>query len=337
LNFFENKEHELVFDNELREHHSMIEVHALSRAYGDFVAVDKVSFTIGAGEIVGLLGHNGAGKTTIMKMLSGYLEPSSGSIGIDGKTLADNAHAVQQDLGYLPENLPVYPDMTVADYLDFAATLKGLEGSSLNDAVRQAIIDTELGGRLLDPISTLSRGYKQRVGVAQAILGSPRLLILDEPTNGLDPNQTQHMRELIQGLAARATVILSTHIMQEVDAICDRALILRDGQLVLDENLTNLRTSGHLELRTDLPTTALQTALGHIDLLQSITAQGDDAGSHRYRIALPDGADPDPAAAAVAAAINSANGRLYRLTPEVRDLETVFREVNLQEDVSRVA
>ena len=162
------------------------------------MAVDTVSFDISAGQIVGLLGHNGAGKTTIMKMLSGFLEPSAGYVSIDGLDLASNTREVQQRLGYLPENLPIYPDMTVADYLHFAATMKGLAGGELEESLERAVHNTDLLDKLIDPISTLSRGYKQRVGVAQAILGSPRVLILDEPTNGLDPNQTQHMRDLIR-------------------------------------------------------------------------------------------------------------------------------------------
>ncbi len=157
--------------------------------------------TIGNHEIVGLLGHNGAGKTTIMRMLSGYLEPTAGSIMIDGVNLASDARIVQQHLGYLPENLPVYPPMMVADYLDYVATLKGIPAPQRMQAVREALLATDLAERALDPINILSRGFRQRVGVAQAILGQPRLLILDEPTNGLDPNQTEHMRQLIRRLA----------------------------------------------------------------------------------------------------------------------------------------
>jgi ABC-2 type transport system ATP-binding protein len=315
----------------------MIDVEGLSRAYGDFLAVNDVSFTIGAGEIVGLLGHNGAGKTTIMKMLSGYLEPSAGRVRIDGRDLAEDTRGIQAILGYLPENLPVYPDMSVADYLDFAARLKGLDGSGLRDSVRRAVRDTELTGRLVDPISTLSRGYKQRVGVAQAILGQPKVLILDEPTNGLDPNQTQHMRDLITALAENATVILSTHIMQEVDAICDRALILRDGRLALDENLSDLHESGRLQLRTNLGVEQVNAALAKVAMLDSVTPLHSADGKSDYHIGLPPGADVDTAAAMVAMAITDAQGSLYRLTPEIRDLESVFREVNLSEEVSHAA
>jgi ABC-2 type transport system ATP-binding protein len=299
----------------------MIDANKLSRAYGDFLAVDKVSFDIPAGEIVGLLGHNGAGKTTIMKMLSGYLEPSGGSVTIDGIALDKDPQTVQARLGYLPENLPVYPDMIVADYLDYAATLKGLEGSTRVSEVRRAIRDTEITEKLLEPISTLSRGYKQRVGVAQALLGSPRVLILDEPTNGLDPNQTQHMRELIQSLSASATVILSTHIMQEVDAICDRALILRNGRLVLDQRLADLRNTGHLLLKTNL--TAQQVR----ELLPRRLVEEHRDG---LRLALNDGEDIESVAATVARAV-AAEGDIFRLAPESRDLETVFREVSVEE------
>ncbi|MEE4193552.1 MAG: ABC transporter ATP-binding protein [Halieaceae bacterium] len=302
----------------------MINVKNLARAYGDFLAVDGVSFDIPDGEIVGLLGHNGAGKTTIMKMLSGYLEPSAGSIVIDDIDLAEDPGAVQARLGYLPENLPVYPDMTVADYLDYAAVLKGLEGEGLQQAIRRAVRDTELQGKLLDPINTLSRGYRQRVGVAQALLGSPRVLILDEPTNGLDPTQTQHMRELIQTLAQQATVILSTHIMQEVDAICDRVLILNAGKLVVDQRLDALRNIGNLLLKTNLSVTRLRELLP--ELMFSEYPDG-------LRVSLANAAEGDAVAAQIARTVNDAGGELYLLAPERRDLEAVFREVS--QDSSR--
>ncbi len=297
----------------------MINVKNLARAYGGFLAVDGVSFEIPDGEIVGLLGHNGAGKTTIMKMLSGYLEPSVGSIIIDGIDLAQDPRAVQARLGYLPENLPVYPDMAVADYLDYAATLKGLEGKARHDSVRRAVDNTELTGKLLDPINTLSRGYRQRVGVAQALLGSPRVLILDEPTNGLDPTQTQHMRELIETLAQQATVILSTHIMQEVDAICDRVLILNAGKLVVDQRLDALRSAGHLQLKTNLKANRLRELLPQL----TVTEAGD-----RLRVSLASEEDSDALAARLARTITEAGGELYQLSPEGRDLESVFREVS---------
>ena len=307
----------------------MIEVQSLTRHYGKTAAVDDVSFRIGSNEIVGLLGHNGAGKTTIMRMLCGYLEPCSGTISIGGLALADNARSVQRELGYLPENLPVYPDMMVADYLEYAATLKGIARGQRFQAVRQAIVATELGKRALDPVATLSRGLRQRVGVAQAILGKPRLLILDEPTNGLDPQQTEHMRRLISRLARQATVILSTHIMQEVDAICDRVLVLRHGKLALDARLDSLRQSRTLLLRADSTNESLTTYLKRMPQVATLQQQAEGGGSRaRYTLTLHDNADMDTAANNIAQCVVKAGARLYQLQPVVRGLEAVFHEVN---------
>ncbi len=194
----------------------MIQVEEITRNYGDFVAVDGVSFEISRGEIVGFLGHNGAGKTTVMKMLTGFLEPTSGTIRVDGLDIEESRSEVQEKIGYLPENCPVYPEMTVIDCLEFAAELHGVAQSSRLELVRKAIEDTDLVAKAAQPINTLSRGYRQRVGVAQAILHAPQILILDEPTSGLDPFQIRHMRDLIKRLAETSTVIHSTHILQEV-------------------------------------------------------------------------------------------------------------------------
>ena len=260
----------------------MIEADHLTRRYGDFIAVEDVSFRIEPGEIVGLLGHNGAGKTTIMKMLTGALEPSSGAVRVNGKALERSPQAVQRQLGYLPETVPLYPELAVVDYLAYVAQLRQVD--DLAGAVARAVVATGLGDKALDPIATLSRGYKQRVGVAQAILHRPLFLILDEPTNGLDPGQTQHMRELVRNLAESATVILSTHIMQEVGAVCDRVLMLRDGRLALDERLDDLQATSRLNLRTDS-----RADIGKLDGARAIQprrrplARGRDRRSRRGR------------------------------------------------------
>lgn len=306
----------------------MIEVQALTRYYGKNLAVDGVSFTIGSGEIVGLLGHNGAGKTTIMRMLSGYLEPSGGSIHIGGLALATDAHRIQQQLGYLPENLPVYPDMMVADYLEYAATLKGVPAQERYQQMREAISATALQERALDPINTLSRGLRQRVGVAQALLGRPRLLILDEPGNGLDPEQTEQMRALIRKLSRHATVILSTHIMQEVDAICDRVLMLRQGKLVLDAHLAELRQSRILRLRTNADISALPDYLRRMPQISQIESVPTQGSQLQFLLTLHDNADADTAANNIARCVVNAGANLYQLHPVVRDLESVFREAN---------
>lgn len=298
----------------------MIRAERLTRRYGELVAVDNVGFAIDQGEVVGLLGHNGAGKTTIMKMLTGYLEPSDGSITVDDVDVTNNPTHLQKQLGYLPENLPLYPEMTVLEYLDYAAKIRGVDDASRPGAVRQAVERTDLGGRASSVIGTLSRGYRQRVGVAQTILHAPRFVILDEPTNGLDPSQTQEMRTLIRALGETATVILSTHIMQEVDAVCDRVMILRSGALVLDERLSALREGGRVLLGTDAPMAAVRSAL---DDTIEVAAAGDNL------FALTSGAPvSDAGCADLTRQLVAADVSVFRLHPERKDLETVFREVS---------
>ncbi len=296
----------------------MIEVRELTRKFGDFVAVDDVSFEIGQGEIVGLLGHNGAGKTTIMKMLTGYLEPSAGSVRIDGIDVEQDPVAVQARLGYLPENLPLYPELTVSEYLAYTAGLRDCEAG---DAVARAVDACDLGEKALEPIATLSRGFKQRVGVAQAILHQPQCLILDEPTNGLDPSQTQHMRDLIRRLADHATVILSTHIMQEVAAVCDRALIVRSGRLAMDERLENLSASTELTLRTRSDVDPVPR-LSRVPGVGNVNAVGDGS----WRIAVE--GTPEVIADLVVRECVAAGYPVHELAPYRQDLEAVFRRVN---------
>lgn len=303
----------------------MLEVSQISRSYGDFKAVDDVSFSVGGGEIVGLLGHNGAGKTTIMKILTGYLEPDSGTASVNGHSLKTSLKRVQRELGYLPENLPVYPEMIVADYLDYAARLKGIPSNRRHEEIIRVIRDTDLAEKVADPISTLSRGYKQRVGVAQAILGNPRLLILDEPTNGLDPTQTDQMRRLLRNIAKDATVMLSTHIMQEVEALCDRVLMMCSGQLVLDENLLDLKNNNSLVVETDISLEQLQVIAA--DGLQ-VSNLDAESGFNRFAVGLIDGQDSRTISAQLVKGIHRLGGEVYSIQQSQRDLESLFREVN---------
>ena len=302
----------------------MLRVSKLKRAYGDFIAADAVDFSIARGEIVGLLGHNGAGKTTVMKMISGYLEPSAGQIFFEGKLLADHLKTLQKKIGYLPESLPVYPEMSVGEYLDYAAELKGIRGLEKQQEIKRVVKATDIAAKLIAPIATLSRGYKQRVGVAQALLGKPSLLILDEPTNGLDPQQTLQMRELIRSIAQDATVILSTHIMQEVDAICDRVLMMRAGKLVIDAKLSELRHSQTVLVRTNLSADLVRQYLAGLAGIKSL-AQVD---GQQWRLQLDGDADASQVSAAVARTLHSHNADIYQLQPETRNLENLFREVN---------
>ena len=316
----------------------MLDITGVTRFYGDTCAVNQVSFSIGTGEIVGLLGHNGAGKTTIMKMISGYLEPDSGSISLDGLSLAEHEQAVQAKLGYLPENLPVYPEMTVGAYLDYAADLKGLKGNDKVQAIREAVSATDLLTKVTAPISTLSRGFRQRVGVAQAILGSPKLLILDEPTNGLDPSQTELMRKLIRSIAENATVILSTHIMQEVEALCDRVLIIDRGELRIDESLASLQQSSSLQVECSLNAFELEAVAGDIPGFQSVESiDANQSASLRVSFAPAAGASAGASASEqqyrsftseLTKQIIQAGGEIYRIAPETKDLEALFKQAS---------
>jgi len=308
----------------------MIRVEALTRTYGDLTAVDQVSFDIGRGEIVGLLGHNGAGKTTVMKMLTGYLEPTSGSIEIDGLDINTEREAVQQRIGYLPENDPLYDEMTVMDYLDYAATLHGVPDAQRIDRIREAIVKTELASKATDTIGTLSRGFCQRVGVAQAILHHPRLLILDEPTNGLDPTQVQHMRDLIRSLAEHATVILSTHILQEVQAICSRIIILHNGQKALDSTMDKLLAGQRLLVAVDAGPEHVLDLLNSVKGVVAVEPMAQRGPGHHYALDLGEDNDPAEAAPVVASLIAMQGWKLYVLQPERHDLEQIFGEISAQ-------
>ncbi|MBK1647820.1 ABC transporter ATP-binding protein [Rhabdochromatium marinum] len=320
----------------------MLEVRDLSRHYGALKAVDRVSFDIGRREIVGLLGHNGAGKTTIMKMLTGFLEPSGGTLRIAGYDITlsgrDGRRAAQRHIGYLPENCPLYPEMTVLDHLDYQAALRGIEGAARARAMRRAIERTALEAKASAQVATLSRGYRQRLGVAQAILHEPDILILDEPTNGLDPSQIQHMRELIRELAEQATVMVSTHILQEVEAVCERVLIMRAGRLARDCQLGELAGTPRLLVTLDQPDDSARAALAaaegvtEVEPLASDAESGAGAGTgsasaprHSYALGT---ADATALAPRIARLIHDRGWSLYRLEPESYDLEALFKAVS---------
>jgi ABC-2 type transport system ATP-binding protein len=303
----------------------MIEVRGLSRSYGELKAVDDVSFDIDSREIVGLLGHNGAGKTTIMKMLTGFLEPSSGTITIDERDIARHRRAVQQRIGYLPENCPLYPDMTVIEHLDYQAVLRGIPPSFRGRMIRSAVERTELGAKVRERVATLSRGYRQRLGVALAILHEPQILILDEPTNGLDPSQIQHMRALIRDLARRATVLVSTHILQEVEAVCSRVLIMRAGRLALDSALGAIGHDPRLFVTLDRPVSEVRNTLGALDGVTGVEHLDDQGVRRRFAVKTD---NPHELAPRVAHLVSQRGWALYGLAPERRDLEALFGAVS---------
>jgi ABC-2 type transport system ATP-binding protein len=301
----------------------MIAVQELTRLYGAVRAVDTVSFDIAPGEIVGLLGHNGAGKTTIMKMLTGYLEPTSGTIRIDALEMGPERAAIQRRIGYLPENCPVWPDMTVVEFLEYQAALHDVAPARRAEAVITAMRRTELQDQARNGIHTLSRGYRQRVGVAQAILHQPKIVILDEPTNGLDPTQIQHMRALIRDLARTATIILSTHILQEVQAVCSRVLILRAGRMSVDARLADLQRGSRLLVTLDRNEDAVRPVLTALEGVASLSLLSSGGGRYCYALEAPEAVAPQ-----ISAAVHRAGLALYALSHEQPTLETVFARVN---------
>lgn len=309
----------------------MMDISNLVRRYGDFVAVDDVSFSIRHGEVLGLLGPNGAGKSTIMKMLTGFLEPTSGAIRVDELEMGRDTAAIQRRIGYLPENCPVWPEMTVIEFLEYQATMRDLSPATRAAAVAAAIRRTELRDRATQAIQTLSRGYRQRVGVAQAILHGPDIVILDEPTNGLDPTQILHMRSLIRELSRSATVIVSTHILQEVQAVCDRVLILRAGRKVIDARLGDLQRNAQLLVTLDRQEASALPVLRSVEGVAGVRLI--DSSGERYRYALE---AAESCAPAVAGAVVRAGFALHALEREQRTLEKVFAEVNAGERPTEV-
>jgi len=211
-----------------------IQVENITKSYGRQKAVDRISFHVKTGEILGFLGPNGAGKTTTMKMITSYLTPEEGNIIIGGKSMLEEADELKRHIGYLPENNPLYMDMPVIDYLQFSAEILGIPKDKIPERIREMVRITGLNAEKHKKIGELSKGYRQRVGLAQAMIHDPDILILDEPTSGLDPNQIVEIRKLIRELGKEKTVILSTHILQEVEATCDRILIINKGQIVAD-------------------------------------------------------------------------------------------------------
>ncbi|MBK9073042.1 MAG: ATP-binding cassette domain-containing protein [Myxococcales bacterium] len=301
-----------------------IEVSQACKRYGATTAVSEVSFTVQRGEVIGLLGRNGAGKTTLMKMLTGYLRPDSGRIAVHGVDVVADPVAAQRHIGYSPENAPSYHDMTVQAYLGMIAELRGLTGDARHRGLADAIVATGLEERLLQPIGKLSKGFRQRVGIAQAIVHKPSVLILDEPTAGLDPTQVLEIRALIAGLAATATVLLSTHILGEVQANCRRVIIIERGQLCADRALAELTAQNAVivELASDPRAEATLRAIKGVTGVQAVGAAA--AGYQRWRVVA---AGDHDLAAAIFAAVAVPGLAVRELRADDKTLEHVFAEL----------
>ncbi|QDJ10030.1 ABC transporter ATP-binding protein [Roseomonas mucosa] len=223
---------------------ALIEIDRLTKSFGGFTAVNDVSFNVGCGEVVGFLGPNGAGKSTTMKMLAGFVTPSAGTARILGEDVVDRPVQAKRHLGFLPEGAPTYPEMTVTGFLRFIARVRGYSGAEAGERVARAMRLTTLEGVRLQPIETLSKGFKRRVGLAQALLHDPPVLVLDEPTDGLDPNQKREVRDLLARMAPDKAIVISTHLLEEVSAICTRAVVIARGRVVADETPAQLAARG---------------------------------------------------------------------------------------------
>jgi ABC-2 type transport system ATP-binding protein len=227
---FRIEDHSVAADGE----QPLIEIEGLTKRFGGFTAVDDVSFTVRRGEVLGFLGPNGAGKSTTMRMLAGFMTPTAGRASICGHDVQNDSIAARKALGFLPEGAPTYPEMTVQAFLQFVARIRGYSGREMDERVAHAIGLTTLAGVRLQPVETLSKGFKRRVGLAQALLHDPPVLVLDEPTDGLDPNQKHEVRELIARMAPQKAIVISTHILEEVGAVCTRAIVIARGRVVAD-------------------------------------------------------------------------------------------------------
>jgi ABC-2 type transport system ATP-binding protein len=301
----------------------MITVTDLSKSYGSIQALKGVSFHVDAGEIIGLLGPNGAGKTTMMKILTGYLQPSDGTVEVDGLDVLTQALQVQQRIGYLPETAPLYPELSVQESLKMIADLRQIPEDEQPARLSRAIRATGLEDHLTRPIGHLSKGYRQRVGLAQAIMHEPRLLILDEPTIGLDPTQIVEVRNLIRSLSGNSTVLLSTHILSEVEAICDRVIILLNGEIKADARLADLEASTDVILVLEEGAPDASASLMALEGVHSVETTPAPDGIV-YLVKATDSADLRPVIYALA---RDEGWPLKELRRDLRTLETVFGEL----------
>jgi ABC-2 type transport system ATP-binding protein len=269
----------------------MIEVERLSRRYGSVKAVDGVTFSVGRGEIVGLLGLNGAGKTTTMRMLTTFLQPTSGRAALAGHDVLDAPLEVRRTVGYLPENVPLYAEMRVREYLEFRARLKDVPRPRRRQAIGEVVTRCRIGDVEDRIVGQLSKGYRQRVGLAEAMVHRPDILILDEPTAGLDPVQIREVRSLVRELAAGHTILLSTHIMSEVEAVCSRVIIIEKGRIAVDDTLENLRSDSAVVVEVRGPAEAVRRALESAPGVGRVSLAQKDGDYATFEVQAVDGAD----------------------------------------------
>ncbi len=306
-----------------------IKIENLSKRYGPQRAVDNISFEVKAGEILGFLGPNGAGKSTTMKMITGYLSVGDGTIFIGGKKLQESGDEIKRHIGYLQENNPLYLDMPVIEYLGFCAALQGVEKSLINERIRKMVSVCGLNAEKHKKIGELSKGYRQRVGLAQALIHDPEILVLDEPTTGLDPNQIVEIRKLIREIGKEKTVILSTHILPEVEATCDRILIINKGRIVADGTSETLRKQATgtelLKVRIEDGAAAeIQKALQQLNNVAKVDLT--DVAMNRFEIQSKSGLSSTRAVFKLCA---EKNWVITEMIPLETRLEDVFRNLTM--------
>ena len=307
---------------------AMIELDRLTKRFGALVAVDDVTLTVARGEVLGFLGPNGAGKSTTMKIVAGFLEPTSGSATVCGHNVVVEPVAVKRRIGYLPEGAPTYGDMTPLSYLGFIAEIRGFDGAEKRRRVDAAVEKLGLEQVLRQPIETLSKGYKRRVGFAQAILHDPEVLIMDEPTDGLDPNQKRLVRTLIRDMAADKAIVISTHILEEVDAVCNRVVMIAGGRLLADGTPASMRTRARdhnallLRVAPDKLAAARERvrAIDGVDSVETVTRRD---GSVLLRVPP----DSRAKAAEIVAALGEIDINVEELINEAGLLEDVFYDI----------
>lgn len=310
---------------------ALIEVENLAKRFGPVLAVDGVSFSVGRGEVLGFLGPNGAGKSTTMKMITGFLAPSGGRVRVCGHDVTADPIGAKEQTGYLPEGAPAYPDMTARDFLDFCADVRGLRGAARRNALETAIGRAALGPVLEQPIDTLSKGFKRRVGFAQAILHDPPVLIMDEPTDGLDPNQKHEARNLIRAMAADKAIVISTHLLEEVGAICTRALIIDQGRIVADGTPESLlaRSRHHNAVRVLFDPADADAARAGLSALPFVERVEAARGEPAAFVLIPK--DGRMIVTEVADFVHAQHWRLREMTVEQGRLDEVFRALTTRD------
>ncbi len=303
----------------------MIAIRNLTKRFGAITAVDDVSFSVGRGEVLGFLGPNGAGKSTTMKMLAGFLAPTAGTAAVCGFDVQQDPIKAKSELGYLPEGAPAYPDMTPRGFLGFVGAIRGFDGAERAKRIDMAVERANLQDVLEQPIETLSKGFKRRVGLAQALLHDPKVLVLDEPTDGLDPNQKYEVRRLIEGMAADKAIVVSTHILEEVEAVCTRAIIIAGGRVVADGTPAALasRDPIHNAVLVRLDPAAAEPARQRLAQLAGVTSvEALESG-----VLLVHPADGKQIVTEIGALARTEPWRVSELRVEHGRLETVFRHI----------